>query len=216
MSREHVDVGVIIAVKRLTAAKTRLAPALSALARERLVLAMLLDTIAAAQQVDTIRGVTIVTPDAAAADAVRGAGAVVVDDLTPPGHPDPLNNAVRHAEAVVRRDTPEVMVLQGDLPAVRPAELAAAIAEASRHERSFVADRHGTGTAALFAFGVPLDPMLGSNSAVLHRESGASELTGSWPGLRCDIDTADDLAEARRIGVGAATAAAISSPDEHR
>ena len=37
-----------------------------------------------------------------------------------------------------------------------------------------------------------------------------SELTGPWPGLRCDIDTPADLAVARRLGVGAATARAIA------
>ena len=38
---------------------------------------------------------------------------------------------------------------------------------------------------------------------------GAIELTGAWPGLRCDIDTPDDLLVARRLGVGPATAQAI-------
>ena len=39
------DIGVVIAVKRLTAAKTRLAPVFSAATRESIVLAMLVDTI---------------------------------------------------------------------------------------------------------------------------------------------------------------------------
>ena len=77
------------------------------------------------------------------------------------------------------------------------------------HPRSFVADRQGTGTAALFAFGVAPEPRFGAGSAGRHRDSGAVELVGDWPGLRCDIDTPDDLAAARLLGVGAATAAAI-------
>ena len=36
--------------------------------------------------------------------------------------------------------------------------------------------------------------------------------TGAWPGLRCDIDTPDDLMVARRLGVGAATTQAIGRP----
>ena len=32
----------------------------------------------------------------------------------------------------------------------------------------------------------------------------------TWPGLRCDVDTPADLAVARRLGVGAATARAIT------
>ena len=38
----------------------------------------------------------------------------------------------------------------------------------------------------------------------------AVELTGAWPGLRCDIDTIEDLEAARLLGVGAATTRAIA------
>jgi Guanylyl transferase CofC like len=48
---EAADVGLVIAVKRLTAAKTRLAPVFSAATRESVVLAMLIDTISAAAAV---------------------------------------------------------------------------------------------------------------------------------------------------------------------
>jgi 2-phospho-L-lactate guanylyltransferase len=34
---------------------------------------------------------------------------------------------------------------------------------------------------------------------------------GAWPGLRCDIDTPDDLSTALRLGVGEATSAAIAA-----
>ena len=89
------DVGLIIAVKRLAVAKTRLAPVFSAQTRERVVLAMLLDTIAAAAREPSLRGITVVTPDDVAADAARRLGADVLSDPTPDGHPDPLNNAIR-------------------------------------------------------------------------------------------------------------------------
>lgn len=199
------DVGLIIAVKRLSAAKTRLAPAFEPGSREAVVLAMLVDTITAASSVIAVRTITVVTPDAVAAEAVRELGARVHVDPTPAGHPDPLNNAIAVTEAAIRAETPNVGVLQGDLPALQPRELAEAIARARRHERSFVSDRHGTGTSALFAFGVPLAPLLGPDSARRHRVSGAAELTGAWPGLRCDIDTPDDLATALGLGVGAVT-----------
>jgi 2-phospho-L-lactate guanylyltransferase len=57
----------------------------------------------------------------------------------------------------------------------------------------------------LFAFGAPLDPRFGPDSARRHQDSGAIELTGGWPGLRCDIDTPDDLSAALELGVGTAT-----------
>ena len=100
-------------------------------------------------------------------------------------------------------------MLQGDLPALQARELAQALSAARAAPRSFVSDRHGTGTAALFAFGVPLDPGFGPNSARRHADSGAIELTRPWPGLRCDIDTHDDLAAALRLGVGIATKRAV-------
>ncbi|PRC52684.1 2-phospho-L-lactate guanylyltransferase, partial [Mycobacterium sp. ITM-2017-0098] len=84
-------------------------------------------------------------------------------------------------------------------------ELAEAIRAARAHPRSYVTDRHGTGTAALFSFGVLLDPHFGADPAQRHRRSGAVELTGAWPGLRSDIDTPDDLDVARDLGVGPAT-----------
>ncbi|WP_102143016.1 2-phospho-L-lactate guanylyltransferase [Mycobacterium hubeiense] len=201
------DVALVIAMKRLAAAKTRLAPIFSASTREAVVLAMLVDTITAAS---AVAAVTVVTPDDVAADAARQLGAAVLADPTPPGHRNPLNNAITTAEAALRESTPNIVVLQGDLPAMQPQELAEAIAAARGYQRSFVGDRHGTGTSALFAFGVPLDPHFGPDSAQRHRHSGAIELTGAWPGLRCDIDTPDDLMVARRLGVGAATAQAIA------
>ncbi|MHC9296490.1 2-phospho-L-lactate guanylyltransferase [Mycobacterium sp. LTG2003] len=201
------DVALIIAVKRLAAAKTRLAPIFSAPTREAVVLAMLVDTITAAS---TIAPVTVVTPDDVAADAARQLGAGVLADPTPQGHHDPLNNAITAAETELRASTPNIVVLQGDLPALQPQELAEALTSARGYQRSFVGDRHGTGTSALFAFGVPLQPLFGADSAAHHRHSGAIELTGAWPGLRCDIDTPDDLQTARRLGVGAATSQAVA------
>ena len=206
------DVGLVIAVKRLAAAKTRLAPVFSSATRESVVLAMLMDTISAASAVSALSAVTVVTPDDDAAAAARRLGARVLVDPTPQGHRNPLNNAIAAAEASVRKETPNIVALQGDLPALQPQELAEAIAAAREYRRSFVGDRHGTGTSALFAFGVALDPQFGPDSAQRHRHSGAIELTGAWPGLRCDIDTPDDLLVARRLGVGMATAQAIGRP----
>lgn len=205
------DVEVIIAVKRLGAAKTRLAPVLSATGRENVVLAMLVDTISAASAVAAVRTITVVTPDEVAAATARRLGARVLVDPTPDGHHDPLNNAIGSAATVIGESAPNIVVLQGDLPALRPRELGEAIAAARRHPRSFVGDRHGTGTAALFAFGVAPDPRFGTDSARRHADSGAAELTDTWPGLRCDIDTPDDLSTAMRLGIGRATARAVQT-----
>jgi len=206
------DVALIIAVKRLAAAKTRLAPVFSARTREKVVLAMLVDTLTAAAGVAALGSITVITPDDAAAAAAAQLGAAVLADPTPEGNSDPLNNAITTAERAVAGSFSNIVVLQGDLPALQTQELAEAIAAARQHRRSFVADRLATGTAALCAFGAGLDPQFGPDSCARHRRSGAIELTGAWPGLRCDVDTPADLAAARRLGVGAATARAIAQP----
>ena len=205
------DVALIVAVKRLTAAKTRLAPVFSARTREKVVLAMLVDTLTAAGGVESVGSITVVTPDQAAAAAAAELGVDVLADPTPREHGDPLNHAIVAAERAVKELFPNAVALQGDLPALQTRELEEAIAAARHHQRSFVADRLATGTTALFAFGTALDPQFGPNSSELHRRSGAVELTGAWPGLRCDVDTPADLAAARRLGVGAATARAIAA-----
>jgi 2-phospho-L-lactate guanylyltransferase len=204
------DVALIIAVKRLAAAKTRLAPVFSAPTRENVVLAMLVDTLTAAAGVASVGSITVITPDDAAGAAAAELGANVLADPTPEGHGDPLNNAIGAAERAVARSFSNVVVLQGDLPALQTQELAEAIAAARLHRRSFVADRLATGTAALCAFGTFLEPQFGPDSCARHRRSGAIELTGAWPGLRCDVDTPADLAAARHLGVGAATARAVA------
>lgn len=206
---ENGDVGLIIAVKSLAAANTRLAPVFSARTRESVVLAMLVDTLTAAARVRALHSITVITPDEAAAAAAAELGAEVVADPTPQGDADPLNNAISAAERTMTGLLANLVVLQGDLPALQPQELAEAISAARHHQRSFVSDRRGTGTAALCAFGAALDPQFGPDSSARHRRSGAVELTGAWPGLRCDVDTPADLAAARRLGVGPATARAI-------
>ena len=203
------DVGLIIAVKRLRDAKTRLARMFDAPQRERVVLAMLVDTIDAARGVESIGSITVVTPDPVAIAAARNLGAEAIEDPTPPGHPDPLNNALRSAAELL--DGPNLAVLHSDLPSLRTAELRDALHSARAHRRSFVADRDGTGTSALFAFGAPLNPLFGAGSAGRHRHDGAVELAGDWPGLRCDIDTPADLEAARRLGLGRATTEAMDS-----
>ena len=207
---DEPDIGLIIAVKRLTAAKTRLAPVFSARTRENVVLAMLVDTLGAAARVGSLRSISVITPDEAAAAAAIELGAEVLADPTPEDHSDPLNNAITAAERAIAGSFSNIVVLQGDLPALQTQELSEAIAAARHHRRSFVADRLGTGTSALFAFGAALDPQFGPDSSARHRRSGAIELTGAWPGLRCDVDTPADLAVARRLGVGAATARAVA------
>ncbi|AHI00754.1 2-phospho-L-lactate guanylyltransferase [Kutzneria viridogrisea] len=201
--RRTVD--LVIPVKTLDRAKSRLVGAADRgvgdpAAHAALVLAVALDTVTAAASAQGVGRVLVVTSDPELTSALHRIGVEVLADGPEPG----LNSALRHGAAALG---PSVGALQADLPALRPAELSAALAEAG-DRRAFCADRQGTGTTLLLAApGEPLDPRFGVGSATAHTESGAVPLTGDWPSLRCDVDTAEDLAVAARIGFGPRTAA---------
>jgi 2-phospho-L-lactate/phosphoenolpyruvate guanylyltransferase len=193
---------IVVPAKRLAVAKTRLRPltdGLRSTTHDELVLALLADTVAAAVACPAVGAVLVVTDDPAAADVVRGLGARTVPDEPDRG----LNPALEHGAR--RAPGPAVAALSSDLPALRPAELAAALAAAGAAPRCFVADADGTGTTLLTARGADLAPRFGPASARAHRDSGAVELTGDWPGLVRDVDTEADLRAAQVLGTGPAT-----------
>ncbi|WP_431977323.1 2-phospho-L-lactate guanylyltransferase [Micromonospora haikouensis] len=198
---------VVVPVKRLGVAKSRLRGALPGVPHEELALALAADTVAAVRACPAIAGVVVVTRDARVAAAVRAADVRVVPDAPDAG----LNAAFRLGAAVAADGGGWVAGLTADLPALRPAELNAAlraIAAGPPGVRRFVADAPGTGTVLLAAPpGVPLDPRFGVGSAAAHEAGGALPLAGDWPTLRRDVDTAADLAAAARLGLGPHTAA---------
>jgi 2-phospho-L-lactate guanylyltransferase len=119
-----------------------------------------------------------------------------------------LNAALAEAaeHAVHRWPADGVAALVGDLPALRPAELATALAAATEHPQSFVPDAAGTGTTLLAATpGSSLRPAFGLDSAARHT-AWAVPLDAA-PGLRHDVDTAADLRSAAALGLGPATSA---------
>jgi len=198
---------VVLPVKRLAAGKSRLRGAVDGVPHERLALALVLDTATAALASPAVTQVVAVTDDAEAAAALTALGARTVPDPPRPG----LNAAFAHGAALVARDAP-VAALAGDLPALRPEELAAALTAsgpliAAATGRWFVADAEGTGTVLLAApAGRFLTPRFGPGSAAAHAASGARPLDGAWPGLRRDVDTPSDLVAAVALGVGRHTA----------
>lgn len=198
---------VVVPVKRLQVAKSRLyVPGRPRPDHAALALALAVDTVAAAAGSPAVARVLVVTDDPAAADAARAAGALVVGDGPDAG----LNPALAYGAEQAAEADPDagVALLSADLPALRPAELTAALAAAAGHRRSFVPDAAGGGTTLLTARpGVPVDPRYGAGSAAAHLASGAVPLAGDWPSLRRDVDTAADLQAAAGLGLGPATAA---------
>ncbi|OAA20907.1 2-phospho-L-lactate guanylyltransferase [Frankia sp. EI5c] len=134
-----------------------------------------------------------------------------------------LNPAIAHAAALARRLHPGwgAAAISADLPALRPQELRRALAAAPRAGRSVLADAVGTGTVLLCAApGTELGPRFGTGSFTAHRASGATDLTAlladQVPGLRRDVDTVADLATARALGLGPATARVLAASPSPR
>jgi 2-phospho-L-lactate/phosphoenolpyruvate guanylyltransferase len=215
VSGNHPAVDLVVPVKPLQAAKSRLRGAADGGVGEpgahaRLTLALAHDTIAAVRGAGLVRGLLVVCSDAAVAAELSAIGVEVVPDGPEPG----LNSAYSHGAGLLRGRDPgcSVGALQADLPALRPAELDAALAAflTGTGSRAFCADADATGTTLLLAApGVALDPRFGPGSARRHRESGAIELAGDWPGLRRDVDTTADLDGAAAIGLGEHTRAVL-------
>ncbi|MEU4219313.1 2-phospho-L-lactate guanylyltransferase [Actinoplanes sp. NPDC026623] len=199
------DWTAVIPVKRLSAAKSRLRGAVLDARHEDLALAMVRDTVAAVTSCPRVAELLVVTDDPAATAAVAALGARAVPDAPGAG----LNAALRFGADQVAGLSRRRAVLTGDLPALRPGELDEALAAAGPG-RSFVADAAGTGTVLLTAAaGSPLEPRFGSGSAAAHAASHARALTGSWPGLRQDVDTAGDLRTVLALGAGEHTRALL-------
>ncbi|WP_370415071.1 2-phospho-L-lactate guanylyltransferase [Streptomyces fradiae] len=201
------DWSLVVPLKPLARAKSRLAPAVGGALRGRLALAFAEDTVAAALSCAAVRDVAVVTDDPAAAAALGALGARIVPDLPGAG----LNGALSHGARAVRalRPAARIAALNADLPAVRPAELARVLAVARQFPRAFLADAAEIGTTFLSAApGVELEPAFGGPSRRRHLSSGAVEIhLPDVDSVRRDVDTGDDLAAAMALGVGPRTAA---------
>ena len=194
----------VIPVKRLSAAKSRLRGAVPAARHAELALAMVRDTAAAVLAGSAVGELLVVTDDPVVAAEVAELGARVVPDRPGAG----LNAAMRYGADEVAGLSRHRAVLAGDLPALRPEQLDAALGAAAG--RGFVADAAGTGTVLLAVPpGRRLDPRFGIGSATAHANSGATPLTGDWPGLRQDVDTAADLAAVLALGPGRHTSSLL-------
>ncbi|MCQ4044468.1 2-phospho-L-lactate guanylyltransferase [Streptantibioticus rubrisoli] len=196
---------LVIPLKPLVLAKSRLGDL-----RPGLALAFAQDTVAAALACAVVRGVCVVTDDPLAAAELSALGARIVPDAPAAG----LNAALAHGARVVRaeRASSAVAALNADLPALRPAELAAVLG-AARGGRAFLADAAGVGTTLLAASpGVPLRPAFGGPSRARHLASGAREIALRLvDSVRRDVDTAEDLRAALTLGVGPHTTRATAA-----
>lgn len=212
---------LLVPIKPLAMAKTRLRGVADGgvdaqEAHARLVIALARDTVSAAAGAATVRRIIAICSDEVVCRALVCDGVQTIPDEPAAG----LNPALRYGEVVVRTADPTttVVALHADLPALRSEELEGALRLGlASGARAFCTDRAATGTTLLLAPpGQSLNSRFGFGSAAAHRATGAEELCGSWPGLRCDVDTLEDLEIARELGLGRFTHAALLRPGPGR
>lgn len=191
-------VSLVIPVRDPASAKSRLAvgddPAAHA-RRAALAGAIALDTVTAARAAREVGEVIVVGTLASALDGVQ-----VLDD---PGYG--LLVAVGAGLAAADPAAPTAVLL-GDLPALQPADLDAALVAASEYHWAFVPDAEGTGTTLVTAAaGLPHALRFGEGSADQHRDAGYVELDlPERSGLRRDIDTPAQLAALAELAAAGA------------
>lgn len=189
---------VLVPVKALSMAKSRLE--LVGPMRRTLAMAMLRDVVDACGDVTSVRAVTIVSADDEALD-VPGTASMRCGG-------DDLNDDLQAAIAVTRSTLPDIgiAIVVADLPALRRSELEAVL-DAGPHDRArFVAGRDGGTTVLILPAGVDITPAFGPDSAIRHGLV-AARCDDAALGIRCDVDSMDDLNEAARLGVGPHTVA---------
>ncbi|MFH8348676.1 2-phospho-L-lactate guanylyltransferase [Streptomyces sp. NPDC018045] len=211
MRRDGAVVGwsLVVPLKPLVRAKSRLSRAAGEQLRPQLALAFALDTVTAVLACEDVLDVAVVTDDPVAGERLAALGARIVADVPARG----LNAALAYGAGVVRQRRPgaAVAALNADLPALRPVELRRVLSAAAVFPRAFLADAAEIGTTLLSAApGVELAPAFGGPSRARHRESGAHEIV--LPGtesVRRDVDTGEDLRAALDLGVGRHTARCV-------
>ncbi|MET1060698.1 MAG: 2-phospho-L-lactate guanylyltransferase [Nocardioides sp.] len=202
-----VRFAVLVPVKPPSQGKSRLV-GLPDERRTALATAFARDTVTAALAAERVAEVMVVTDDATFAALAAADGCATLPD----GVTGDLNGSLVQAALEAGRRWPSyaVAAVCADLPALRAADLDAALAQMPAHGSGFVADARGDGTTAYAASTAELfDPRFGPGSRDAHTRAGAVEIRGDLASLRQDVDDVGDLGRAMVLGVGARTADAM-------
>lgn len=196
---------VVVPVKPAERGKSRLeVPGVDRVAIAR---AIALDTIAAAAACDVVAQVVVVTDD----------GGLAIQALDIPGLRFVPEGDARGLDAAVAEgmsaagDRMLRAALLGDLPALRPGDLADALRFAASVARGVVADAEGTGSTLVTAgAGVEWRSAFGADSFARHVALGCVPLPiADGSTLRRDVDDAAQLSAAIELGLGPRTAALV-------
>jgi 2-phospho-L-lactate guanylyltransferase len=193
---------VVIPVRALEGAKSRLGAVLDAEERRELVDRLLRGTVAAALATPGVTRVIVVSPDPEVIAVGESVGATGVRQGSAGLNP----GIVEARDSAPAAGAQRMLVLPGDLPGITPADIAAVLAAADRaaaspkaqHRVVVVAtDRHGRGTNALLLQPpAVIEPAFGGDSRDAHRRLAASAgaaYAETPDRLELDLDTPDDL-----------------------
>jgi 2-phospho-L-lactate guanylyltransferase len=197
---------VLIPVQRLDVALPRMKVAVPQ--RRDLALAFARDTVDATLKCSEVSEVVVITADSAVADALMGFGVTV----TRPVEQCSIESAVIAAHHDHdERDARPTAVLMGDLPALMPAELGAALRRVTETTPSvYCQDMLAGGTTFFASARGAFAPVLGPRSAARNASTGAMQIGNDLPGLRRDVDTLEDLKRANDLGVGMRTSQVLA------
>lgn len=111
-----------------------------------------------------------------------------------------LNNEIARASSELSRP---LLIILGDLPALKRTDLEEVLKNAEAYEKSFVRDLSGSGTTMIMVRD-SFTPHFGPNSAALHAADGYVEIKANLS-ARLDVDTLEDVTRAAEIGLGIET-----------
>ena len=185
---------VVVPVRSLEGAKSRLGDVLDAEERRDLVTRLLERTVGVALRTPGVTEVVVVSADPEALALAAAGGARTVAQRS-----RGLNPAIVEARDA-SPDAGRLLVLPADIPGIVPADLAALLAagDAAGSPSVILApDRHGRGSNALLLDPPDvIDPAFGGDSRAAHAwlASSAGAAFAELPGvLSLDVDTPDDL-----------------------
>lgn len=195
------QVWVLLPVKDLVQAKTRLSGVLAPFERRALAQAMVEDVLDVLTRVENLGGVLLVSDDPAAELLAKHYCVDLVQERHLGCHG--LNDAVDSATAFLRaRGVEHVMVMHSDLPLLQEADVDALLRNYQALEDSLLIapDRVGNGTnVMMFAICAAPEFQYGEGSCQAHCDSAARRgLSVSFlrrKALQCDIDNPADVIE---------------------
>jgi 2-phospho-L-lactate guanylyltransferase len=190
---------VFLPLKQFDAGKSRLGNIPTDF-RVSLIKAMAVDLIDVLLQVPQISSITIVGVDH---EQLTDAANPRLRSF-PISQPIDINSDLQMAIG----DSNRIAIFLPDLPSVKTTEISKALALASGHRASFIADRNSIGSTAFFSTIGKVVTHFGINSAEAHRSAQAIELNDpQFKGIKADCDDWSDLLAIDISDLGHATRA---------